>query len=212
MSSSSHRLVVSFVFFRSVSSVPFVDVGWTASRRVLSFRFFSHRFARVERYSSSRASDENRFSHAFFSLAPPQVYARRDRQRRREREKERVQRALLCRRRRRRRRRHTFSLSNWKTKRARGIETALVRVYVRILGDVETSRRAGKRERDFSSQNVSSRRRRRFREEKEEEKSARKRERACFRESRVSFDGILYRYTVKERERKREIRERERGV
>lgn len=87
-----------------------------------------------------------------------------------------------------------------------------MRVYVRILGDVETSRRAGKRERDFSSQNVSSRRRRRFREEKEEEKSARKRERACFRESRVSFDGILYRYTVKERERKREIRERERGV
>ena len=86
-----------------------------------------------------------------------------------------------------------------------------MRVYVRILGDVETSRRAGKRERDFSSQNVSSRRRR-FREEKEEEKSARKRERACFRESRVSFDGILYRYTVKERERKREIRERERGV
>ena len=141
-------------------------------------------------------------SHAFFSLAPPQVYARRDRQRRREREKERVQRALLCRRRR-RRRRHTFSLSNWKTKRARGIETALVRVYVRILGDVETSRRAGKRERDFSSQNVSSRRRRRFREEKEEEKSARKRELRVF--SRVQSE--FRRDTVslhREREREKE--------
>lgn len=140
-------------------SALFVDIVWNVSR-VVSFRV-SHRFTRVERYSSS-ASDEN-FSRIFPRIiASAQTFTQRDRQRRRERTRVKEKRALFCH----HHHNNNFSLLNSKTN-ACSIETEL-QVYVRILRDFASGET---RERFLFSKRTH---RRCFREAKEE-KSAKER-------------------------------------
>ena len=139
-------------------SALFVDIAWNASR-VVSFRV-SHRFTRVERYSSS-ASDEN-FSRIFPRIiASAQTFTQRDRQRRRERTRVKEKRALFC-------HHNNFSLS-LKLENERVLDrNRVASLFVRILRDFASGET---RERFLFSKRTH---RRRFREAKEE-KSAKER-------------------------------------